>query len=467
MNFKDTKFHFFREVIAASIYGILALTSISNLVIAEEDTSAVQSDQVQMETSQTQGILPLPDYTGDIWKRSFLTGDWGGTRTAWAENGIQMDLNYTQTLQSVEDGGRNENSAYNGTLDYNAIFDLQKMGVLPGAIVKVRAETNYGESANRNSGAILPVNTDGFFPLTEPLDQDIPITLTNLTYIQFLSEQFALMLGKFDTLDADTNEFAGGRGTSQFQNSNFVFNSAVALTSPYSTLGTGAIWMPSKNITVSSTVYNTNDSSRSTGFDDVGDGGSWATELQAKYRLKNLPGGQNVGYIYSFNNEFFELNGRFSFQPGQGIVAPRTDKTWSAYWSGWQYLYVENPNDAPIDTTNGKVDQQGFGLFSRFGFADDDVNPVDWSLSGGLGGKGIIPSRDDDMLGLGYFYTSIQNDRFSGIDLVADYVDGLEAFYSFAITPAVNLTFNVQSIKSVQNNLDEATILGLRLGMRF
>ena len=28
------------------------------------------------------GILPIPEYGGDIWNRSYLMGDWGGTRNA-------------------------------------------------------------------------------------------------------------------------------------------------------------------------------------------------------------------------------------------------------------------------------------------------------------------------------------------------------------------------------------------------
>jgi porin len=414
-----------------------------------------------------QGLLPIPDYSGDLLHRQYLTGDWGGTRTDLANKGVQFDVNFTQVVQSVVDGGRDTDTRYGGTLDYNLTLDLQQMGVMPGAIVKFRAESRYGESANGIAGPILPVNTDGFFPLTDGLDDAIAFTITNLTYIQFLSPKLGVLVGKIDTLDADPNEFASGRGTSQFLNANFIFNSSLALTAPYSTLGAGVIVMPVKGVTISSLVYNTADSSETTGFEDFGKGTSWATEAQFQYRLRGLPGGQNVGFSYSFDNDFTEIGGRFVFQPGEGITPPTTDDTWSAYWSGWQYLLVEDPSDAPIDLTNGTADHQGFGLFARFGFADQDVNPVEWSLSGGVGGKGVIPNRDRDTFGVGYYYTSIQTARLSGTTGVKDNTQGFEAFYGVALTPAVSMTFDAQFVDSVQSGVDDAVILGVRLGMRF
>ena len=38
------------------------------------------------------------------------------------------------------------------------------------------------------------------------------------------------------------------------------------------------------------------------------------------------------------------------------------------------------------------------------GFADDDTNPIDLSISGGIGGRGLVPGRDDDTFGLGLSY---------------------------------------------------------------
>lgn len=429
--------------------------------------AAAGASPAQAEPHTPAGLVPLVDSTGDLWARQRLLGDLGGSRTDWANKGIQFDINFTQIMQSVVDGGVATRTRYGGTLDYNLMFDLHRMGLLPGAIVKVRGESRYGESVNSIAGPLLPVNTDGSFPLTDEQDEDIPITVTTLSYTQFLSEHIGFLVGKFDTIDGDPNEFASGRGTSQFLNGNLVFPTSPILMAPYSTLGAGVIVLPVHGVTISSLVYNITDSSTTSGFSDIGDGAAWLTEAQFQYRLGTLPGGQNVGFGYAFDTEFVDLGGRLLFRPGQGLSPTTTDNTWAAYWSAWQYVWVKETGDAPINLMNGEQDRQGVGLFSRFGFADQDTNPIEWTLSGGVGGKGLIPGRARDTCGVGFFYLSVQPDRLIDRFDVSDHSQGLEAYYNVSITPAANLSFDVQVVDSPLPNADTAVILGMRLGLKF
>lgn len=413
------------------------------------------------------GLVPLMDYTGDIWTRPRLLGDLGGARTDLANKGLQFDINFTQVMQSVVDGGLDTDTRYGGTLDYNASFDLHRMGVLPGAIVKLRGESRYGESVNHIAGQILAANSDGFFPFTNTPDEDIPFTVTNLAYMQFLSEQFGFLLGKFDTIDADPNEFASGRGTSQFMNANFTFSPAMSLMAPYSTLGAGVILKPTHAVHISSVVYNIKDSSTSSGFESIDEGAAWVTAAEFHYQLGELPGGQNVTFGYAFDTDFVDLGGPFVFTPGQGLAPTTKDSTWAVTWSGWQYVWVKDQSDAPINLTDGEPDRQGVGLFARVGFADQDTNPIEWTASGGVGGKGIIRGRDRDTFGVGYFHTSFQTGRLTNFTGADDKSQGFEAFYNVSIAPAVNLSLDVQVLDSPLANVDTAVIPGLRLGMKF
>ena len=359
------------------------------------------------------GILPVLDYSGGFWERSFLTGDWGGARTDLANKGVQFGVDWNQYVQGVADGGRDQTTEYGGKGDYTLNLDLMRMGVLKGALIKFRAESRYGSSVNSPSGALLPVNTDAFFPIASKRDRDIPVTITDLNYTQFLSKHLGVFLGKLDTLDADPNEFASGRGTSQFMNANFVFNASVALRLPYSTLGGGLVWMPvppgpKGGVTISSMVIDTADSSTTTGFDDFDKGQTWYTEADFKYRLGRLPGGMNLGGLYSFNQDFAHLNSRLVFQPGEGLSIPKEDSTWAGFVSAWQYLFARERDKIPVHLSNGEADRKGVGLFARFGFADKNTNPLEWAASGGVGGRGIFPTRDNDTFGLGYYYNSIR-----------------------------------------------------------
>jgi len=419
------------------------------------------------QSTEAQGLLHVPDYSGNFWSQSHLTGDWGGLRNDLANKGIQTEVRWNQTVQSVVDGGRDTGTEYGGSFNYDLNLDLMRMGILPGALVRFRAESRYGDSVNGRTGLILPANTDGLFPLTSPLDDNIGITVTSLNYTQFLSEHIGLTVGKFDTLDGDPNEFAGGRGTSQFLNMNLIFSPTLALFVPYSTLGFGMILLPNSHVTITSLLINTADSSTSTGFQDIGDGTTWSTEAQIQYQLGKLPGGTNLGFGYAFDNDFTELNGRFSFRAGQGINVPKKDDSWTAYMSFWQYLYTEESNVGPVDLTNGQPDHQGVGLFGRLSFADEDTNPVEYSASVGLGGRGIIPGRDNDTFGIGYFYLNFQKTRLGGFLGIENSSQGFETFYNLAVTPAARMTFDLQVLDSPIPAIDTAVILGMRLNLRF
>jgi hypothetical protein len=63
-------------------------------------------------TSQDATIYPVPNYGGDFWSRSYLTGDWGGLRSKLADRGVQFDFNVTQIYQGVASGGTNRTGRY-------------------------------------------------------------------------------------------------------------------------------------------------------------------------------------------------------------------------------------------------------------------------------------------------------------------------------------------------------------------
>ena len=88
----------------------------------------------------------------------------------------------------------------------------------------------------------MPANTNQLFPL--PTGDNV--ALPNLSFAQFLSHYVGVTVGKFDTMTGDANEFAHGKGDTQFFNLAFNIN-PVALSVPYSTLGAGVIGLPTKD----------------------------------------------------------------------------------------------------------------------------------------------------------------------------------------------------------------------------
>jgi len=427
------------------------------------DTDA--SDDAATGAQQTGGILPVPDYSGDLRTRPALTGDWGGLRQQWADKGAMFRFNWYQVVQGVVDGGIDESTAYVTNLDLYADFDLDRMGLLPGALVAFRAQSRFGDTVNQDTGLLLPVNTYSAFPFTDPPDKDVAIAITELNYTQFLSNYFGLLAGKITTMKT-ANEFAGGEGRSQFMNFQFLFPAVFGQVAPYSTLALGAIVMPSEPILFTSILMNTTDASTTTGFSDIDDGTTWWNSIEFQYKLGKLPGGSTLGFIYAFNGDFTHIGG-INYVPGQGVVVGKESKAWAGQLDGWQYLYVEDEPHTLVDTKDGRQDLQGIGIFYSVGFGDENTNPVSFAASFGLGARGLIPGRDDDTMGLGYFYNDLQKPRPLLTNLFESSTQGVEFYYNASILGWLDLTPNFQWTKSALANVDDSYLLGLRCNISF
>ena len=420
---------------------------------------------------QPQGILPIPEYGGELSDRSYLTGDWGGTRTEWADNGVQVGLEYLQWIGSVVDGGLSSETETGGNLTYKLKLDLMRAGILPGALIDVRAETRYGHNTNPYAGTTQPHFTASLVPVDyADLQRSADFTITNLTYTQFLSEHFGLFLGKVDTFEiGDPNEFASGRGRTQFQNYNLNYGPQTLIV-PASTLAVGALYHPNKQVTLSSAVLSATDCSYNSCFDDAYDNGTiWANSAMFQYRLGGLPGGANVNAIYFFDTDFTEL-GTLAVDPGDGIVGPVTseeDESWMVILSFWQYLSADGVGEGALDLFNQRPDLQGWGIFGRLGFADKDTNPFETSVSVGVGGRGVIDSRPNDVFGIGYFYNDVFEDDFTNKASLDGDSQGIEAFYNLAITPAAKFTIDIQYLESSLKDVNNATVLNGRLHLVF
>lgn len=422
----------------------------------------VLADSVPEKSS---GILPLSDYSGDFAKRSYLLGDFGGKRTEWAKKGFTFDIDYNQYFQSVVDGGTDTGSEYGGTIDYNIKIDFDRMGLIPGGLLQMRAVSRYGNSVNGISGSIVPVNTDATHPTTSPSDEDVGLWLPVINYTQFLSEKFALGFGKYDTYDS-TNEFAGGRGRSQWWNMNLTVPVSGGLIIPYSVLGGTVLVMPYKDLMITGMVATSTDTSNSSGFNDFDDGMFGVLNLTDQYQIRHLSGGFGLMFGYGWDGNFNEISGRINIDE-RHLTLTTEDSTWFASADFWQYLWVEGDSAKKINTGDGRQDLQGVGVFSRIQFGDNETNPFDYSISGGVNAKGLIPGRDNDAMGIAYNYNRLNKNRFLDSADIANSSAVLELFYNIEITPAVHLNLDAQVIDSSLPDTDTATLLGASLQLRF
>ena len=414
------------------------------------------AEQGTVESSKP--VINATPYSGSLWERSTLTGDWGGTRNDLATSGVTVDATLTQTWQKVVDGGINKSGEYGGRYNATMHMDFQKMGLWPGAFLMVEAEGRYTEaSANHNTGALLPANMSDIFP--EPGEGGEQITLPAVVFTQFLSESFAVYGGKLDNvMNADKNEFAHGKGDTQFMNMAFNLNPALAMVAPQYTWGGGAIILPTQNPhewVVSVGAMKTLGEASTSGIDDIDNG---PTTLAGETRLTTdffgMTGHQLVGYAQS-DKSFTSLDQNTYDIIVEGFPAKKESGSWAAYYNFDQYFYEPE-----------KGSGKGAGLFGRFGSTDGEANPVHYFASVGIGGKGICPERPLDRFGIGYYYLWIANQEATNTGGFDD-TKGVEAFYNIALTKWVYLTPDIQIIDPSKTTVDTAVIVGARLQMVF
>jgi porin len=408
------------------------------------------------EASEDGTLFPIPDYTGSIWERSALLGDWGGTRTALAERGIQFELALTSIYQGVFDGGRDSDWDYAGSADYRLKLDFEKLGLWPGGFLQVNGESYFGDNVNRRTGALMPVNNDALWPL--PGD-DIT-ALPSVVFTQFLADRFAVFAGKLDTTGSDLNEFAWGKGDERFMNLAFGLNPVTSLTSPYSTLGAGFMFVPDEESYISVSAYDPNGDPTESGFDSFfEDGVTIAAEGRSGTRFFDKRGHQLFGAAWS-NKDFTSLEQdprlltSSLLATGSAASGVQSEEdSWAAWYNFDQYLI-------------GGDDGRGVGVFGRVGFADAKTNVAEQFYSLGLGGKGIIPGREDDSFGAGYYYLGY-SDELPGRLPRGDHEQGWELFYDAAVTPWMSIGADLQFVGSPLDGVDTAVVGGIRTQIRF
>jgi porin len=433
-----------------------------------------------------------PDtWGGDLASRPRLTGDWGGARDTMAKNGVVLDLDLYWMPQAITSGGKNDGNGSWGNAIATLSVDTQKAGLWPGGFFKVQTVTSFGDNVMRDTGAMVPANITWMLP--SPTETDTG--LQELTYTQFFSQHFGLSLGKINTI-APTNVLHGDY-TTGFLNTALNLPLAAAMV-PLSAYGATALYLPSHEVTLAAMVLDPDGTIMN---NDLGDAFHNGVMLLGAADLKvkpwGLPGHQNLTVAWSNKDRTSLIQdpanvGRLLLashypllgDPGPVLIeifdklglpatpAPlnQESETWAAVYSFEQFLW--QPAGDP---------KHGIGMFFSAGVSDGKANPIKYSYSLGLVGKGVVPGRPRDDLGIGWARTEFSNDFVpflrSNFDLGLDHEDAIEMYYNASVTPWLSVSPSLQIISPALNkaldssgnlqNLDTTYIAGVRVGIRF
>jgi porin len=435
-----------------------------------------------------------PTWGGSFWDRPRLTGSWFGLRDEMGKKGIVLDLDLLQIPQGVGSGGRDTLAEYSSLAEYTLNVDTQKLGLWPGGFLNVMAMSNFGKDVNNASGALLPPNIVSLLP--QP--GDTTSALMNLTFMQFLSPKFGIVVGKLYTLGGDNNEFAHDFH-STFLDTALDLNMTLALF-PFSAYGGSLVFLPWQGAQFTVAVI---DPSGTPTNNDISEAFKDGVLINAEGRVTIKPfglvGHQLLGFGWS-NKERLSLRqdpeniarmllfNRFPrlADPGPLLTkilerffpalllpvqpANTTHNTWAVYYNFDQFLW--SPKGQP---------DKGIGAFFRFGISDGIANPIKYAYNVGLGGKGIVPGRPADSFGIGWARTEMSSDFVpflrQRLHLGLDKEDAVEMYYNFSVAKWLNATLDLQVIDPALNkfldssnrlqNMSTSVVGGLRIYSRF
>jgi porin len=161
-----------------------------------------------------------------------------------------------------------------------------------------------------------------------------------------------------------------------------------------------------------------------------------------------LPGTYKLGFWYHtgrFADQAVDENGLSLADPASSGTPRRHAGNWGVYGVADQKVWREPGTE-----------DQGASLFLRLGGAPGDRNSIDLYVDGGAGWKGLIPTRDADVLTLGIAFARVSRDArgldresraFSGIDSpLRSHEAVIELSYAAEVVPGLTVQPDLQYI---------------------
>jgi len=438
------------------------------------------------------------------WTGNYGTGDWFGVRTTLEDKGVEISGGYTAEVWGNTTGGLKQGAVYTGLLDFGATVDLEKLVGWKGASVSTTWLWLSGRDASEDlAGNFLTISNIAGFNTLRMLElwfqQDL--------FLRGDDEPPGLSI-RVGQLTADS-EFVISDYGALFTNGTFGWPAFLYTNVPeggpgypMGTLGVRVAVNPWEWVTVQSAVFQGNvfaqDVNRH-GFRwdlDVNQGYFWINEIQGRWNqgddAKWLPGQAKFGawfHTADFADPFVDENGVPLADEGSSGNAQSHQWNYGFYWILDQMLYRE-PSRTVVTAVEGRdgkavstgkaltqvaeePSNQGLGWFGRIAFGPQDRNFVGFYFETGLVYTGLIPTRDEDQVGVGFAYAQLTNGARRTLELEGSRGVGAEMVveftYKVVLTPWLYIQPDAQFVINPggTQDLGNAFVIGGRVSVNF
>lgn len=339
---------------------------------------------------------------------SHLTGSWGGVRDRWVARGVHWSAGYVGEVAHVASGGQSQGTVYNGLFELGLELDPERMGAWEGGLFHLSALNLHGESpTGKHAGDLLGLSNIDAFDTTRLYELWLEQSLA--------ADRASLRVG---WMGAD-EEFAGTGGGAGLINSAFGWPAFISANVPntgpaFSVPGLGirARVQFTESLSLQSGVYDgdTFDSpagdphpSRHGGRADLSSsqGVFWITEAACERgESATLPGALRLGFWL----HTADVDDNLEDDGGGAWIA-----TGSPARSHSHNLGIYAAADQWIWREDGSEDQ-GLAAFARAGASPGDRSFFNLVVDAGVAYSGLLPSRDEDQLTLGFVHARISGD---------------------------------------------------------
>jgi len=417
-------------------------------------------------------ISPLSPQTrsslASIWTSPTFSGDWS-LRTRLADEGITFNVQYAAEGWSNVTGGESTGTVYTGSMSLQGNIDLQKLVGWQGASVSTRWYWLSGQdlSATNLGNNIFTVSNIAGFPT---------FRMNELWFQQnFLSDRISIRLGQ---LAADS-QFGISTYDAVFLNGTFGWSPDL-----YTNIPNGGPGYPmgALGVQLALTPWN------------------WFTYQVAVFQGNVFA--QNVNrhgfrWDLSPSNSYFSIH-ELIFRTNQGAGAnglpgefkiggwfdtvPDPDADSTQPWNYGLYFILDQmlyraPQPASVSVITNSCKQtaapsptdKGLGIVTHIGLAPRNSSVINFYVDCGLNYKGLIPTRDNDVLGVAFAYGHLNN-NLQGNDGSSNpgYEMVLEATYQIMLTPWVTLQPDVQYVIQKSNaDIPNALVVGTHATVSF
>lgn len=415
---------------------LLPLFTLSPALFGQADPPTPQPGDVIPPRPEAPEPQPLPAYQDE-----YLTGDWAGLRTKLAQRGLSFEALATADLSKNFHGGlETEGEIFRYLIDFNISLDTQRLGAWDGGLFFLNFQHHDGDFAADDIGDFQWISSIDAPPFTQ---------ISELWYQQtLLDEKLRLRAGKIDA----NLEFAYALHAENFINAGFwaLPTSLVMPTYPNPAGGAEVFAYPADWLQAGFGVFDgslqegnrTGRRGISTFWNDPSDL-YLIGEIGLNWSLAQKDGRLLLG-SWHHTGTFQRFSG--GTENGDTGVYAILDQT----------LYRENPGQ--------EDDEQGLGFFLQYDYGDEHVNDIGHHVGTGLVWTGLIPGRDEDILGAGLSYVHFT--KHAGY--TDDFETAYELFYKIQLHPAFSITADLQYIVNPGGaDLDDALVGTLRFEAAF